>query len=88
MHDRTVRHDLTAVGLTERQVQILMLLARGLTNYQISLEVDLSEKTVRNHISLVYVSLGVHTRVQAALWAWHHGLAPTAESGVPLARVG
>jgi DNA-binding NarL/FixJ family response regulator len=60
--------------LTEREVDVLGLLARGLTNADIATELYLSEGTVRNHVSAIYTKLGVDDRTQAAILALRHGL--------------
>ena len=61
--------------LTSREVEILTLLSRGLSNEDIAKQLFLSEGTVRNHISSIVVKLGVSDRTQAALIAVQHGLA-------------
>jgi DNA-binding NarL/FixJ family response regulator len=60
--------------LTEREVEVLNLLAKGLSNEDISKQLFLSEGTVRNHISSIVAKLGVSDRTQAALIAVQHGL--------------
>lgn len=55
--------------LTPRQMGILRLLGAGLTPRQIALRLDVSEKTVRNHISNMYAKVGVSDRGQLLLWA-------------------
>lgn len=52
-------------GLTERQAQLLTLVARGLTNRQIAGELSLAEGTVRRHLDNIYTRLGVTTRTAA-----------------------
>ena len=61
--------------LTERQFQILKLMALGLELKQIARGLGLSDKTVRNQASLMYAKLQVHDRAQAILYAVHRGLA-------------
>jgi DNA-binding NarL/FixJ family response regulator len=61
-------------GLTEREVEILRLLADGLANKQIAYRLRVSDKTVRNHISNVYRKLGISDRTQAVLYAVRKGL--------------
>jgi pimeloyl-ACP methyl ester carboxylesterase/DNA-binding CsgD family transcriptional regulator len=51
--------------LTARERELVELLARGLDNHQIAAHLDLSEKTVRNHVSNVFAKLGVENRAQA-----------------------
>lgn len=60
--------------LTEREVDVLRLLARGLTNADIATKLYLSEGTVRNHVSAIYTKLDVDDRTQAAILALRHGL--------------
>ncbi len=60
--------------LTGREVDVLRLLARGLTNANIAARLHLSEGTVRNHISAIFAKLDVSDRTQAAVIAIHHGL--------------
>ncbi|MCX6011992.1 MAG: response regulator transcription factor [Chloroflexi bacterium] len=60
--------------LTERESEILNLLAKGLGNEDIARQLFLSEGTVRNHISSIVDKLGVSDRTQAAILAIQHGL--------------
>jgi len=60
--------------LTERQLEVLMMLAEGKSTHQIADELVLSKTTVRNHIAHVLANLGVHTRVQAVIAASRAGL--------------
>jgi DNA-binding NarL/FixJ family response regulator len=60
--------------LTEREIDILRLIARGLSNADISERLYLSEGTVRNHVSAILAKLGVADRTQAAVIAIQHGL--------------
>jgi two-component system nitrate/nitrite response regulator NarL len=55
--------------LTARELQILALLAQGCTNVQIGRRIGLSDKTIRNQLSAVFVKIGVGDRVTAALRA-------------------
>lgn len=61
-------------ALTERQIEVLVLLATGKSNKVIARELDLSEKTVKAHITAVFRVLGVVNRTQAALEARRCGL--------------
>ncbi|MGQ9735615.1 MAG: response regulator [Thermaceae bacterium] len=61
--------------LSEREVQILRLLAQGYTNLEIAAELSLSEKTVRNRLSEIFQKLHLNNRTQAALYAIQKGLA-------------
>lgn len=60
--------------LTEREIEVLKLLARGLNNSDIADRLFLSEGTVRNHVSAILAKLGVTDRTQAAVIAIQHGL--------------
>jgi NarL family two-component system response regulator LiaR len=60
--------------LTEREIEVLRLLAKGLNNKDISERLFLSEGTVRNHVSTILAKLGVSDRTQAAVIALQHGL--------------
>src|SRR5262249_55078466 len=61
-------------GLTEREVEVLRLLARGLTNRQMAQHLTLAEKTVGNHIMHIYEKINVSTRSGATLFAMQHNL--------------
>jgi DNA-binding NarL/FixJ family response regulator len=60
--------------LTEREADVLRLIARGLTNADIAERLHLSEGTVRNHVSAIFAKLEVADRTQAAVIAIQHGL--------------
>ena len=60
--------------LSEREVAVLSLLARGFTNGDIAAQLHLSEGTVRNHVSTIFAKLDVNDRTQAAVVAIRHGL--------------
>jgi DNA-binding NarL/FixJ family response regulator len=61
-------------GLTNREIEILKLLANGMANKQIAYHLKISEKTVRNHVSNTYEKLGIYDRSQAVLYAVRKGL--------------
>jgi two-component system, NarL family, response regulator LiaR len=60
--------------LTDRETEVLRLIARGLSNTDIAGRLFLSEGTVRNHVSSILSKLGVADRTQAAVIAIQHGL--------------
>jgi len=60
--------------LTERETDVLRLIARGFTNPDIAAQLHLSEGTVRNHVSAIFAKLDVADRTQAAVIAIQHGL--------------
>lgn len=57
------------VGLTDRQAQVLALMVRGLSNREIAEQLDLSEGTVKIHVTAVFKALGVTSRTQALVAA-------------------
>jgi HD-GYP domain-containing protein (c-di-GMP phosphodiesterase class II) len=61
-------------GLTSREVDVLALLARGLSNRQIADRLVISPKTAANHVAHVYTKIGVASRAAATLFASQHGL--------------
>jgi DNA-binding NarL/FixJ family response regulator len=61
-------------GLTAREVEILKLIALGQANKQIARRLEISEKTVRNHVSNMYEKLHIYDRAQAVLYAVRKGL--------------
>ncbi len=63
--------------LTEREIQILQLVAKGFSNTTIAERLFLSEGTVRNHVSSILAKLGVSDRTQAAVMAIQHGFGET-----------
>jgi DNA-binding NarL/FixJ family response regulator len=62
-------------GLTQRELQILSMLTRGMAAKEIARSVRISEKTVRNHLSHIYSKLGIFDRSQLILWAIKKGIA-------------
>ncbi len=61
-------------GLTQREVEILRLLATGVANKQVAFRLKISDKTVRNHISHIYEKLNIFDRSQAVLYAVRKGI--------------
>ena len=61
-------------GLTAREVDVLRLLARGLSSKQVAAELVLAPKTVRNHTEHIYAKIGTSSRAAASLFAVQHGL--------------
>jgi DNA-binding CsgD family transcriptional regulator len=68
-----LRGDLPA-GLTPREVEVLVLVARGRSNKQIGVGLHVAERTVKSHVARIYDKLGVRTRAGAALFAVQHAL--------------
>jgi HD-GYP domain-containing protein (c-di-GMP phosphodiesterase class II) len=74
-HHTSRRHTRPA-GLSPREIDILRLIARGLSSRQIAAELTISPKTVRNHTEHIYAKTGIGNRVNASLYAIEHGLIP------------
>ena len=77
-HKTAKRHDWPA-GLTDREVDILRLLARGMTNKQISTDLVISPNTTNTHVEHIYAKLGVNNRALASLFAAKHRLITTSQ---------
>ena len=60
--------------MTEREREVLVLVGAGLPNKLIARRLEISEKTVKTHLTSVYRRIGVHSRTEAALWAQQRGL--------------
>jgi len=69
-----------ADSLTEREGEVLKLLAQGKANKQIARDLFIGEKTVKTHVSNILSKLGVQSRTQAALYAAQNGLAELSTS--------
>lgn len=78
---REVRSPESPEPLTERETEVLMLIARGRANKQISYELFIADKTVKTHVSSILTKLGVSSRTQAALYAVRTGLVSLDELG-------
>jgi DNA-binding NarL/FixJ family response regulator len=61
-------------GLTVREVEVLRLLAGGLTNREIARRLVLSPRTVENHVFRIYARIGARGRADATAYAIHHGV--------------
>jgi DNA-binding CsgD family transcriptional regulator len=71
---QTRRRPVAVAGLTVREVQVLSLLARGVSNRNVAKSLSISEKTVGNHVEHIYTKIGVSTRPAATLFALQYGL--------------
>jgi len=63
-------------AFSQRERDVLDLLVQGLANKLIARRLEISEKTVKSHLTRVFRELDVTDRTQAALWAERHGLGP------------
>ena len=78
------RHPPTPDPLTEREVEVLRLVAQGLSNQEIAAALFIGEGTVRTHVSSILGKLHLASRTQAALYALHQGLASLDDALPPL----
>ncbi len=69
-------NELPGTALTEREREVLALIARGYTNKQIAEALYVSEKTARNHVSHILEKLGLSRRSEAAAYAVEHKMVP------------
>ncbi len=67
-----------ALGLTQRELELLRLVASGATNSRLARQLFVTEQTVKFHLSNIYRKLGVANRTQASRFAYQHGLVPPA----------
>ena len=69
-------------GLTAREVEVLILLARGMSNRQIAEQLVITPKTAGNHVEHIYAKIDASSRAAAALFAVQHGLLPEERAAV------
>jgi DNA-binding NarL/FixJ family response regulator len=70
--------DVAIAELTSREIDVLRLMARGLTNNEIAAELVISEVTVKSHIGRIFTKLDLRDRAAAIIYAFDHGLAAPA----------
>lgn len=75
-----------AHGLTERESDVLILIASGLSNKDIAAQLHLSPNSVKSYIRHAYGTLGVDSRTKAVLWALTHGLHTPADESSDIGR--
>jgi DNA-binding NarL/FixJ family response regulator len=73
---RVVRRREGPAGLTPREVQVLRLVACGLSNKEIAERLVIAPKTTGNHIEYIYTKIGTSNRAAASMFAMQHGLLP------------
>ena len=78
---REIREPETEVNLTDRESEVLLLIARGLSNKEIASELTISTTTAKSHVSNILMKLGVQSRTQAAIYAARTGLVSEEELG-------
>ncbi|WP_255315019.1 response regulator transcription factor [Rhodococcus koreensis] len=61
-------------GLSAREVEVLRLVASGMTNQDVAEHLSLSKKTVARHLSNIFAKIGVTSRAAATAYAYQHGL--------------
>ena len=74
--DRLARRREALRGLTAREVEVLILLARGMSNRQIAERLVITPKTAGNHVEHIYAKIDASSRAAAAMFAVQHGLLP------------
>jgi HD-GYP domain-containing protein (c-di-GMP phosphodiesterase class II) len=79
---RVPRRRTAVAGLTAREVEVLILLARGRSNKQIAATLVITPKTAGNHVEHIYAKIGASSRAVAAMFALQHGLLPEEEIAV------
>jgi len=85
---RVPRRPALPAGLSPREVEVLLLVARGLQNKEIARRMSVSARTVSSHLEHAYTKIGVTTRGAAAMYAMGHGLVMSERPGVRPASPG
>ena len=71
---RTASRAALPSGLSKREADVIVLMARGMTNKEIGVALFISSKTVEHHVGHIYDKIATRTRAEAALFAVQHGL--------------
>jgi len=77
-HRVRARPRVLPAGLTERELEVLLVLVRGASNQQIADDLGISAKTVGHHVQHLYQKAGVRSRAAATVWAFERDLVSTA----------
>jgi len=72
-------------GLTAREIEVLILLARGMSNKQIAERLVITPKTAGNHVEHIYAKIDASNRAAAAMFAVQHGLFPEEKTAIAAA---
>jgi len=59
---KTLGNPATADGLSERELEVLLMVARGMSNHQIAISLHLSEETIKRHLANIYPRIGISSR--------------------------
>jgi DNA-binding NarL/FixJ family response regulator len=75
-HERVGTRAPAPAGLSDRELEVLRLVARGLTNKEVAARLDISVKTAGHHVQHIFGKIGVTTRAAAGLFAMQNDLLP------------
>jgi len=81
---RVTRRRTAVAGLTAREIEVLVQLARGASNKEIAARLVITPKTAGNHVEHIYAKIGASSRASAAMFAMQHGLLPEDEIPAPV----
>jgi HD-GYP domain-containing protein (c-di-GMP phosphodiesterase class II) len=68
------RTDLRPAGLSDREIEVLKLMSKGLSNREVARRLYISPRTAEHHVQHIYTKIGVSSRAAAAMFAMEHGL--------------
>jgi DNA-binding NarL/FixJ family response regulator len=76
----------STAGLSVREIEVLQLLVRGLSNTQIAAQLTVSARTVGSHVEHIYTKIGASTRGSAAMYAMRNGLVDARVDDAPMPK--